>query len=244
MIKTRKMKKRILFPIILIIIAAAAVVYVNDYYHANEYAKMSLQSDEDVEVLQLEDGIWTFIPDDPECGLIFYPGGKVEYTAYAPLMRELAERDILCVLIEMPCNLAVLDINAASGVPQRYPEVDVWYIGGHSLGGSMAASYIAKHRDEYDGLVLLAAYATVDLSQTDMTVVSLYGTQDTVLNMKKYDKYRRNLPQGTLEKAIEGGCHAFFGCYGAQKGDGIPLISNEEQIEVTADICAKALSVD
>ena len=242
--KKRKVKKRILVPVIFVVVMVVVFgIYVNDYYHANEYAKAALQSDDDVEVLQLEEGLWTFMPDDPEAGLIFYPGGKVEYTAYAPLMRELAERDILCVLVEMPCNLAVLDVDAASGIPQQYPEIDVWYMGGHSLGGSMAASYIAKHRDEYDGLVLLASYSTVNLSQTDLTAVSLYGTEDTVLNMEKYQKYSKNLPQGTLEKEIEGGCHAFFGCYGAQDGDGVPAISNEDQIEITADICAKALSV-
>ena len=46
-------------------------------------------------------------------GFIFYPGGKVGYTAYAPLILALAEQDILCVLLEMPFNLAVLDSLAA-----------------------------------------------------------------------------------------------------------------------------------
>ncbi len=243
MVKIRN-KLKIIVPVILIlVIGMAAFIYVNDYYHADEYAQTALLSDKEVEVSQMKDGTLAFIPDNPEVGLIFYPGGKVEYTAYAPLMHELAERDILCVLIEMPCNLAVLDIGAAAGIPEQYPEIDVWYIGGHSLGGSMAASYLAKHRDEYDGLILLAAYSTVNLSQTDLTAISLYGSEDTVLNMEKYQKYEKNLPQGTLEEVIEGGCHAFFGSYGAQKGDGTPKISNEEQVELTADICARVLSL-
>ncbi len=83
-------------------------------------------------------------------GLIFYPGGKVEYTAYQPLMAACAERDILCVLVEMPFNLAVFDINAADGIQEQYPEVGHWYIGGHSLGGSMAASYLSKHTEKFD----------------------------------------------------------------------------------------------
>ena len=33
---------------------------------------------------------------------------------------------------------------------------------------------------------------------------------------------------------IDGGCHAFFGCYGAQKGAGTPTLTAKEQIEQTA----------
>ena len=58
---------------------------------------------------------------------------------YAPLLHDLAEDGILCVLVKMPCNLAVLDMNAADGIPECFPEVTDWYIGGHSLGGAMAA---------------------------------------------------------------------------------------------------------
>lgn len=37
---------------------------------------------------------------------------------------------------------------------------------------------------------------------------------------------------------IDGGCHAGFGSYGAQKGDGAPVISAEEQQRQTADALA------
>ena len=46
--------------------------------------------------------------------------------------------------------------------------IEAWYMGGHSLGGSMAASYLEQHSSEYDGLILLASYSTADLSQTDL----------------------------------------------------------------------------
>ena len=178
-----------------------------------------------------------FAPESPQAGFIFYPGGKVEYTAYAPLMLELAERDILCVLLEMPLNLAVLDLAAAEGIPEQYPEIDTWYIGGHSLGGSMAASYAAEHSEEYAGLVLLASYSTAELG--DIDVISLYGSEDGVLNREKYREYRGNLPDDTVETVIEGGNHAGFGSYGFQKGDGESQISGEEQVDMTKEALAK-----
>ena len=123
---------------ILLAVCIAFGIYVNDYYHADPAAEDALVSDRFVTVTE-QDGNWVFVPESPTAGLIFYPGGKVENTAYAPLLHDLAEDGILCVLVKMPCNLAVLGMNAADGIPECVPEVTDWYIGGHSLGGAMAA---------------------------------------------------------------------------------------------------------
>ena len=156
-------------------------------------------------------------------------------------MAELARMGVLCVLVEMPFNLAVFDINAADGIQEQYPHIEDWYIGGHSLGGSMAASYLADHVDEYEGLILLGSYSTADLSDTDLDVLSIYGSEDKVLNREKYDENKSNLPDDFSEVVIEGGCHAYFGMYGAQDGDGTPTISNHEQIRLTVESIIKVL---
>jgi len=46
---------------------------------------------------------------------------------------------------------------------------------------------------------------------------------------------RSKLSGGRNEEEIEGGNHAQFGNYGAQKGDGAASISAEEQQNFTAD---------
>lgn len=135
----------------------------------------------------------------------------------------------------MPFNLAVFDINAAEGIQEQYPEIENWYIGGHSLGGSMAAAYLAEHSNDFDGLILLGSYSTADLSDTDLGILSIYGSEDQVLNREKYETNKTNLPADFSEIVIEGGCHAYFGMYGVQDGDGTPGITNEEQINLTAD---------
>lgn len=99
----------------------------------------------------------------------------------------------------------------------------------------MAASYLANHIDDYDGLILLGSYSTADLSKTGLDVLSVYGSEDKVMNRVKYDENKSNLPSDLIEVVIEGGCHAYFGMYGAQEGDGKPTISNEEQIFLTAN---------
>ena len=135
----------------------------------------------------------------------------------------------------MPFNLAIFNVNAAGKVIDSYSNIDRWYIGGHSLGGAMASSFSEKNDDKIDGLILLGAYSTSNLSSADIEVLSIYGSEDKVLNMDKYNECKVNLPSDYNEVIIEGGCHSYFGMYGMQDGDGTPNISNEEQINITAN---------
>lgn len=237
-----KRRKRLIWVAAILVVCAALVtacaVYVNDFYHADEDAIAAFAPAGNVDVQALGDNAMVYIPETPKAGLIFYPGGKVEFTAYTPLMEACAAEGILCVLVEMPFNLAVLDVNAAEGIQEQFPEIETWYIGGHSLGGSMAASYLADHTGAFEGLILLGSYSTADLSGTTLEVLSVYGSEDLVMNREKYAEYEGNLPADVIELVIEGGCHAYFGMYGAQEGDGTPSISNTEQILMTAQAIA------
>lgn len=219
------------------IIVTACAIYLGDFYGADEEAIGAFLT-EDSSLKETPDGMIVFEPEDATTGLIFYPGGKVEYTSYIPLMQACADKGILCVLVEMPFNLAVLDVNAADGIKEEYPAIKDWYMGGHSLGGSMAASYVSGHTEDYEGLILLGSYSTADLSDTDLQVLSVFGSEDKVMNHEKYKKNKSNLPAEFTEIILDGGCHAYFGMYGAQHGDGEPTITNEEQIRLTADAVA------
>ena len=239
-------RKRKIFIIVTSIVLVIAVlilscaIYLGDYYKADDEAigaflpQGSTWKEEPSGNIVIE-------PNGATAGLIFYPGGKVEHSAYIPLMQACADNGILCVLVEMPFNLAVFDINAADGIQKEYPQIENWYIGGHSLGGSMAASYLEKHPDEYKGLILLGSYSTADLSDSELEVLSVYGSEDQVLNREKYNDNISNLPKDLKEIVIEGGCHAYFGMYGAQDGDGTPSISNSEQILQTAEYIAQLI---
>ena len=239
-----KSKRRILIWTISIMLTIAITVggcaiYVSDYYRADSVAIESFTASHSVRANESSGGFIVFEPIDPNAGFIFYPGGKVEYTAYIPLMSALAEKGLLCILIPMPFNLAVLDMNAAKGMTDKYPEVDNWYIGGHSLGGSMAASFVADNSDDFDGLILLGSYSTAEVT---LPVLSVYGSEDKVMNREKYDKYKTNISSSLTETVIDGGCHAYFGMYGAQDGDGIPSVSNEEQIHLTVEEIIKFIN--
>ena len=217
--------------LVLSVAAAGANVWVEGQYLYGNAATAALATDAAVTVEQTDDAI-AFIPSEAIAGFIFYPGGLVPAEAYASLLRTLAESGVLCVVLKMPLRLAVLDMDAADGVAAQYPEVTRWAIGGHSLGGAMAASYAAKQGEEFDALVLLAAYSTAELPE-GLSVVSIYGDVDGVMNQEKYAEYRSNLPECAVEIVIPGGNHAQFGDYGHQKGDGVATVTAQEQLNAT-----------
>lgn len=221
-----------------VLACGGCALYVGDYYRADIGAIAAMTQGDGVAVTLLDGGDIAYGDADAAYGLIFYPGGKVEHTAYEPLLRALAAKGVLCVLIQMPLRLAVLDMDAAEGVREQFPLVEHWYIGGHSLGGSMAASYLSGYADGFEGLILLGSYSTADLSATELRTLSLFGSEDGVMNREKYAECLANLPADLTEIEIEGGCHAYFGTYGAQKGDGTPTLSARQQISLSADYVA------
>jgi hypothetical protein len=169
----------------------------------------------------------------PFNGLIFYPGGRVDPASYAPLARSLAEEGILAVIVPMPLNLAVFNPEKAAQVIEAFPEIQNWVIAGHSLGGAMAANYIAGQPDSVQGLALLAAYpaASDSLAGQNIPVISIFASQDGLTTADKIDATRALLPATTRYISIEGGNHAQFGSYGPQPGDLPAAISRQEQQE-------------
>jgi hypothetical protein len=186
---------------------------------------------------QREHGWYVFEPEGtPRVGLIFYPGGLVDPKAYAPLMQRLSDGGVRAVIVPMPLDLAVFSVSRANDVIAAYPDIDTWVIGGHSLGGAMAAEYVKTKPRAAGGLVFLAAYPadSTDLSSIPAKVVSIYGTEDGVAG-DVFEESLRRLPDSTELIVIEGGNHSQFGDYGPQKGDGIATVSRDEQQRLTAD---------
>jgi hypothetical protein len=177
----------------------------------------------------------------PITGFIFYPGGHVDYRSYAPIAREIAGLGYMVSIVEMPLSLAVFGVNNADKVISAYPDIRYWVIGGHSLGGAMAANYAAGNPENVQGLALWASYPSSgdDLSATDLKGLTTYGSNDLVLSMDNFDAALPQLPPGTILQVIEGGNHAQFGNYGPQPGDGMATISTAEQQSQTVELMVR-----
>ena len=238
--KRKKGKKIIIIVVVIIaVLIAAMFIYLTRYYHAEESAKEALQSDAQVSVTEVSEG-YLFDGPGEDTAIVFYPGGKVEEESYAPLMHRLAEQGQDVFLLKLPFRLAVFDMDAAEDVISNYDYAH-WVLAGHSLGGVAASAYTSEHADEVDGLILLASYPTEEIPE-HIRMLSIYGSEDRVLNMKSYEESRNLWAAQTEEVAIDGGNHAQYGNYGAQKGDGEALISADAQQEEVSRIIADAFS--
>ena len=234
----KKWIKKIAFGIVLLLVVAmvAVIWWGNNPLEAMPEAIKALDSDHTVLVSSEEWIVFSPRENSPTMGIILYPGGHVDARAYAPLARGIAEEGYLVVIPRMPLNLAVFDRRVADEIIQINPNIEIWVIGGHSLGGAMAAEYVRANPSVLDGLFMWASFSAenTDLSGfSQLKVLSIYGTEDG--GVEGIRASRERLPQNTVWVEMDGANHAQFGWYGAQSGDGVAPISREEQQEIVLE---------
>lgn len=236
---TKDRKKLVIISTILIILAVGIIAWLNDSYKPQTLAKEALVSDSLVEVNVGKNISFTPKNVKPTKGFIFYPGAKVEPEAYAPMCKEIAKEGYEVVIADMPFNLAIFSYKKAQKIINQYSDIETWVVGGHSLGGTMAAKF-ASENNTVDGVVLLASYPMGDeLKNMSKDVISIWGSKDGVVNFENLIKSKEKLPKDTTYVEIEGANHAQFGDYGQQKGDQDPTITKEEQMDISIDNIVK-----
>ena len=151
----------------------------------------------------------------PETGFIFYPGGAVDPRSYAPFAHAIAAKGFLTVIVKMPGDFAITAIDRATTVIDDYAAIASWAIGGHSLGGVSSCAYAKNNSEKVAGVVLWAAYPSeaFRIDDTDLAVISIYGTNDGVVTLDDIEASEEDLPPDTQWVPIEGGNHTQFGWY-------------------------------
>lgn len=166
-------------------------------------------------------------------GLVFQPGARVDPRAYAVILRPLAEAGATVVIPKQPLGIAFLATGALAAAKDAHPEVAAWAVGGHSLGGTVAATYA----ENAAGLLLYASYPASDISGlAGLDVLSISGTEDGLATPADIDASRSSLPPSAEFVPVDGAVHSFFGDYGPQPGDGTPAITQDEARTIISDL--------
>ena len=228
-------KIKIAIVIIVALILAYSIYYFMDYSHAQGEATKYMNGTEDVSVVKIDNGLFLNGYGN-DTALIFYPGAKVEYSAYLPMLTNLASNGVDCYLVEMPLNFAFFGENEADKIIDT-TNYSNYIMSGHSLGGVVASSYM-NHTGKGDGLILLAGYPTEKITKP---VLSIYGSEDGKLNKKAYNE-SKPLMSNLTEVVINGGNHAQFAYYGKQSGDSEASISAQKQQNQTVDEMLKFIN--
>ncbi|WP_170854172.1 alpha/beta hydrolase [Microlunatus flavus] len=172
----------------------------------------------------------------PTTGLVFLPGARVDPRAYAPELRRVAEAGYLVVVLKEPFGFSIFDRDHTAAIVENHPEITHWVVGGHSLGGTVAASYADGDR-RVEGLLLLASYPSSRLDRTDLRVTSVSGDQDGLATPADIEASKAKLPPSTTYVVVPGAAHASFGDYGRQPHDGTPTadpVAVQEQVAKAA----------
>lgn len=231
---SRKRKRLWRVLVLFLLVGACTAIWYLRPYQPSQAAKDAMQGGEGITVIDTGDWIAFEGGETREPGLILYPGALVKAESYAPIARALAGSGYRVFIARMPLNLAITDVERANQVLKAYPQQS-FVIGGHSLGGTMAARYAVSQPDRIEGVILLGAYPDKrgNLKEAGVPVLSLLGSRDGVIDRKKYEENKQFLPVDTVYMSIEGGNHAQFGSYGPQEGDQPAAISPQEQWQQT-----------
>lgn len=223
------MKKiKIILLILICLLAGGTFIFLNQVYEPSNLLYQNVDEDDYV----FNDDFYLFNEDsENKTGIIIYPGALVEPLSYGYLANELANNGYFIAIAKMNLNLSILDANKANKIIEKYPNIDSWYLAGHSMGGVSACKYASEHPSLVDGIILLGSYpaSSNDLSTTSLKVLSIYGQYDGLTTQSDINDSKTLLPKNTQFEEIKGGNHAQFGLYGKQKGDNNATITPLQQ---------------
>ena len=224
----------ILVPMVFILVVnlSGCLIYFTIHYHASDEVNAYLEDDNEVKVSDTSNYYFFDNLANKDKALIFYGGAKVEEKSYAPMMSKISHQGIDVFITKMPFRFPLFDSMKAESIYKANNTYKEVYIMGHSLGGVCASRVLNNTSHDYKGIIFLASYSDKPLD-SKYEALSIYGSEDKVIDLKAYSNNTSNFPTGYVERVIEGANHANYGYYGNQKGDGTATITREAQIDLT-----------
>jgi dienelactone hydrolase len=226
---------------VLALLVVGILVWANTVMAGERPASLAAWRNASIAITSTEHSIIVAPREDPSgVGLVFIPGARVDPYAYMQVLSGVVETTGATVVITKPnLNLAFFDARPLSTFTADTPAVGRWFVGGHSLGGVRACQLAGS--DDVAGLVLFASYCATDLAATELSALSISGSNDDLTTAAEIQAAADRLPVDTVFTEIPGANHASFGNYGVQPGDGEATITSAEARDAITDALAGIL---
>lgn len=205
------------------------------YYFLNTLAVLPEEANNFPKYTYTEQSEYYHFPSkNPESkiGVIIYQGAKVEPMNYAAIAHQLQVKNYNVFVSKMPFSFAFFNSKLAGKIMEEYSAIDSWFLGGHSLGGTVVSQYAHENMDnKIKGLFFLASYPTKDFQEMQIPMFYLFAEQDGLIDQEDRTKGYALASKSPLTKqqTIPGANHAQFGNYGPQSGDNAATITALQQ---------------
>lgn len=211
------------------------------FYSPIEFAvKETFQITNEVNIVHEQGAYWAWYPKQPWnekiVGYIFHPNIWYDERAYAPVARALAFSGIPTFILDVPVSFSFLTPYRADTVLRDFPNITSWIVGGHGIGGQVAAHYAQarRHIGPVDGLALFASAPAplfTDLSLSGIKAISAWGSLDGIFSRIEWEDGKKMLPPDADFRELQGGNHANWAyLINPQAGDGAATVTRDAQI--------------
>lgn len=218
----KRIRKKKIWMIAAIVIAVmllvAAFFYTPALPEAAEIAKQMKDVDGDL-----------YFYGDSGVGFIIYPGAKADERSYAYIAQQLNAEGHTAVIPNIPLHMSVWGPEQGLEIIEDNPEVEKWFLIGHSLGGLPISQIAAKQPEKLEGIAFVASLMICDLSDTDLSAIRITAEHDGVMPDKMMESNLDYLPENSTSVMIEGANHNQFGAYWHPGFDGKATITWKEQ---------------
>lgn len=181
-----------------------------------------------------------------DTAVVFYPAARVRPESYVPAWAEIvADTGVAVFLPSMRLNIAYFSPDRAERVLTANPDVSDWWVGGHGLGGSMAAGHLGDSEPgRYVGFVGWAAAPAEGAGlagRDDLVGLVVAGGADVRAPAEELAEAQAFLPPAHTFTVIDGMTHAQFGVYAPYRNEPPRTRSSAEVFAELAEVTGAAL---
>lgn len=170
---------------------------------------------------------------DSNVGFIIFSGAKADEKAYSYIAKLLHEAGHTVVIPKVLFRMSATGINHGFEIIEANPEIEKWFLIGHSLGGLPVSRIAAGEPAKLQGIAFLASYMITDLSELDISAIRITASNDKIMSKNSLEKNLNYLPKKSTSIMIEGANHQGFGAYDSLSRDGEATMTWKEQQEQT-----------